>query len=45
MRGLAVDAAAAVGEDVERLVGLHEHAGALEHLERGQVDVVELALA
>ena len=39
---LAVDAAAAVGEDVERLVGLDEHAGALEHLESGEMDVVEL---
>ena len=41
---LAVDPAAAVGEDVQRLVGLDEHAGALEHLERGEVDVVELRL-
>ena len=40
--GLAIDPAAAVGEDVERLVALDEHAGALEHLECGAVDVVEV---
>ena len=39
---VAVDPAAAVGEDVEGLVVFDEHAGALEHLERGQVDVVDL---
>ncbi len=41
---LAVDVAAAVGEDVERLVGLDEHPGALEHLEAGEMDVAELGL-
>ena len=41
---LAVDGAAAVGEDVERLVGLDKDAGALEHLERGEMDVVELGV-
>ena len=42
--GLAVDAAAAVLEDVPRLVVLDEDAGALEDLERGEVDVVELGV-
>ena len=41
---LAVDDAAAVGEDVERVVGLDPHAGALEDLERAEVDVVQLGL-
>ena len=41
---LAVHAAAAVGEDVERLVVLDPHPGALEHLEGREVDVVELCL-
>ena len=39
---LAVDEAAAVGEHVERLVELDPHAGALQHLERREVDVVDL---
>ena len=39
--GLAVHAAAAVLEDVERLVVLHEDTGALEDLERGEVDLLE----
>ena len=43
--GLAVDAAAAVGEHVERVVALHEHAGVLEHLERRSMDVVEVRFA
>ena len=34
--------AAAVPEDVARVVGLDEHARALEHLERGEMDVLEL---
>jgi len=37
---LAVHAAAAVGVDIERLVVFHEDPGALQHLERGQVDVL-----
>jgi hypothetical protein len=41
---LAVDAAAAVLEDVQRLIVLHEDAGALQHLQRGEMDVVELGL-
>ena len=36
--------AAAVLEDVARVVRLDEHAGALEHLERREMDVVELGL-
>jgi hypothetical protein len=39
---VAVDAAAAVLEDVERLVVLDEDAGALEDLERREMDLVEL---
>ena len=39
---LAVDDAAAVAEDVERLVVLDEDAGVLEHLERREMDVVDL---
>ena len=38
---LAVDDAASVAEDVERVVGLHPDAGALEDLEGAEVDVVE----
>ena len=41
---LAVDEAAAVGVDVERVVGLDPDAGPLEHLERPEMDVVELGL-
>ena len=36
--------AAAVAEDVERVVGLDPDPGALEDLERAEVDVVELSL-
>ena len=36
---------AAVGEDVERLVALDEHAGAFEHLECRAMDVVEVRVA
>ena len=42
---LAIDDAAAVGEDVERLVVFDEDAGALEHLERRQMDLAEVAVA
>ena len=41
---VAVDDAAAVAVDVERLVELHPHAGALEHLERREVDVLDLVV-
>ena len=41
---LAVDDAAAVAVDVERVVGLDPHPRALEHLERAEMDVVELGL-
>ncbi len=43
--GLAVDPAAAVGHDVEGLVALDEHAGALEHLEGAAVQVVDVGVA
>ena len=38
----ASDEAAAVPVDVERLVVFDVHAGALEHLERGVVDVLDV---
>jgi hypothetical protein len=41
---LAVDLAAAVPVDVDGLIVLDEHPGALEHLEGGEMDVVDLRL-
>ena len=41
---LAVDPAARVGEEVERLVALDEHPRAVEDLEGAQMQVVEIAL-
>jgi hypothetical protein len=40
--GLAVDLTAADGEDIKGLAGFDEHAGALEHLERGVAHVVHV---
>ena len=42
---VVVDHAAAVAEHRARVRGLDEDAGALEHLERGQMDVVQVAAA